>query len=69
MHTITTQRELRKEFWRQHPSFEHQVREAGILTRRQNEHCATVRCAFVDFIDHLTREGTISEALASRATL
>lgn len=66
---ITTQKEIRRRFWIAHPGLEHQVLEAGIKTRPQNEHCATVRCAFCDFVEHLHRAGQISEALASRVTL
>ena len=66
---ITTQKELREEFWLQHPSFDHQARAAGIRSKRQNEHCATVRCTWVDFVDRMCRDGEIGEALAQRATL
>lgn len=66
---ITTQKELRREFWAQHPHFAEQAREAGMLTAPQNQHCATVRCSFVDFVDSLHRSGLISDALADRATL
>ena len=67
--TITNQRELRKQFWISHPDFAFQAREAGIISKPQNEHYATVRCTWVDWIDSLRRAGSISEALASRATL
>lgn len=63
--TITNQRDLRAAFWAQ----------AGVLadfykaSYRQNDYSATVRCEWCDFIDHLARDGIISEALAQRATL
>jgi len=66
---ITTQKQIRAQFWLDHPSFDHQAREAGIRSKHQNEQCATVRCAFVDYVDMLRRDGQISEALADRATL
>lgn len=66
---ITTQKELRKAFWADHPHYEEQARAAGILSRRQNEHCATVRCAFVDYVNAMAKDGQISEKLAFRATL
>ena len=69
MNRITNQRDLRRAFWTAHPHFAEQAREAGILSKRQNHHCATVRCTFVDWIDWLQREGIISSALADRATL
>ena len=37
--------------------------------KSQNDLPADVRCAFVDFVDYLHREGTISGALAQRVTL
>lgn len=66
---MTTQKQVRAAFWRDHPSFDHQCREAGIRSKRQNEHCATLRLAFVDYVDSLARSGQISEALAGRVTL
>ena len=66
---ITTQKQIRAQFWLDHPSFDHQAREAGIRSKPQNEQCATVRCAFVDYVDMLRRDGQISEALADRARL
>ena len=66
---LTTQRQVRAAFWEAHPDFDFQAREAGIRSKRQNEHCATVRCSFVDFVDILHRNGEISDALANRVTL
>lgn len=61
----TTQKQIRKAFWESHP-------EASKKFRVYSEHitylCDT-RCAFVDYIDNLARDGVISESLASRATL
>lgn len=68
-YTMTNQKQVRAAFWSAHPSFDHQAREAGIRSKRQNEHGATVRCAFVDFVDSLARNGEISESLAGRVTL
>jgi hypothetical protein len=66
---MTTQKQIRRAFWESFPHFEEQARAAGILSKRQDHHCATVRCAFVDFVDSLARSGKISEALAFRVTL
>ena len=66
---ITTQKELRKAFWNAYPSFDHQAREAGIRSKSQNHHCATVRLTWCDFVDMMARGGEISESLAQRATL
>jgi hypothetical protein len=68
-YTYTNQKQIRKAFWESFPHFEEQAREAGIFTKSQNHHCATVRCSFVDFVDHLLRQDMISEKLADRATL
>jgi hypothetical protein len=66
---ITNQKQIRAAFWEAFPHFEEQAREAGIKSKPQNEHCATVRCSFVDFVDELNKSGVISDALADRATL
>lgn len=66
---ITTQKQIRSEFWAQNPSFDRQAREAGIRSKSQNFQCATVRCAFIDFVESLHRDGQISDALVNRATL
>lgn len=68
-YSMTTQRQIRKRFWLEHPDFDFQCREAGILGKPQNEHCATLRCTFVDWIDSLQKGREISQALAERATL
>lgn len=58
---ITTQAEMRREFWRQHPD----------LDRRKvkGDYKTDTRIAWCDFIEHMARSGQISEALAQRATL
>ena len=66
---MTTQKQVRAAFWAAHPSFDHQARAAGIRSKRQNEQHTDTRCAFVDFVDMLARDGQISEALAGRVTL
>lgn len=66
---ITNQKTLRAAFWAAYPDFEFQAREAGIFSKRQNHHCATVRCSWVDFVDSMQKSGQISEKLAFRATL
>jgi transposase len=71
---LTNQKQIREQFWAANPDFEFQAlefqaREVGIFSKRQNEHCATVRCAFVDFVDSLQKSGQITEKLADRACL
>lgn len=65
---LTTQREVRRLFWQEHK---------GIVPRKKITNYAgtgtmyptDTRCAFVDFVDRLSKDGSISEALASRVTL
>lgn len=59
---ITTQRELRRAFWRYHPN-------ASKKRNAEGNYLTDTRVSFVDFIDHMSREGTISQELAQRATL
>jgi hypothetical protein len=65
----TSQRQVRAAFWAAFPHFDEQARAAGIRSKRQNAHSATLRCAFADFVDSLERDGEISSALAARVTL
>ena len=58
---ITTQAELRREFWRQHPNLDRK--------KVNGDYKTDTRVAFCDFIDHMARSGEISDALAQRATL
>ncbi len=60
---ITTQKELRRAFWEENPDLQ---RHSG---RTQNDYPAITRCRWVEFVDSMARSGTISEALADRATL
>jgi hypothetical protein len=57
--------ELRKFFWRDHPEFA----KYHNSKKRQNDYPATIRSAWVDYIDHCARSGIISDKLAQRATL
>ena len=63
---FTTQREVRDAFWL---TFFVEGKPRRYYGKTQNELPADLRCAFVDFVDHLAREGTISETLAQRVTL
>ncbi len=62
MKTIT---EVRNSFWDNHPQFRSEYRK----TWRQNQYNATIRSCFVDYVDHLQKDGVISESLAYRVTL
>ena len=70
MYTYTTQKQVRAAFWDAHKGL------PGITSRRfpnywgnGKMHNTDTRCAFVDFVDMLARNGDISEDLAGRVTL
>lgn len=63
---MTTQKEVRESFWE---NVEPEMQAQYKVTKRQNDYCADIRMSFVDYIDHLQRDGSISEKLAARVTL
>ena len=67
MSKVTTQKELRAMFWRDHPTLS--KRKITSYDGQRKMFCTDTRVAFSDYVDALCREGTISDALASRATL
>ena len=75
--TMTTQKQIRAAFWRDHPDFTEQTevqrcdRNGTIFytVPSQNDYPTDTRCAFVDYVDALQKSGVISEALAARVTL
>lgn len=64
---ITTQAELRRAFWQQFPSLP--KRKITDYSGAGKMHCTDTRCAFVDWLDSLSKDGQISSELAERATL
>ena len=66
---ITTQRQLREEFWSNFPDLECRINHNTGNPLRQNKQPTDTRMAFVDWVDQLERSGEISERLAERATL
>lgn len=62
MNTITA---VRNAFWNAHPQFAKDYRK----TYRQNDYKTDIRCAFVDYVDNLQKDGVITEKLAYRVTL
>lgn len=67
---LTTQKQVRREFWREHKGIK------GITPRRITNysgngkmHNTDTRCAFADFVDNLSKDGVISQELAQRVTL
>lgn len=62
---MKTQAQVRAAFWEQHPEFKSEYRK----TYRQNQYNATIRTAFVNWVDFLMKDGIISESLSNRVTL
>ncbi len=62
---MKTINEVRRLFWEWHPEFKNDYRK----TWRQNQYKADIRVSFVDFVDMLRKDNTISESLANRVTL
>ena len=60
---ITTQKQLRAEFWRNHSQFKR------VLGWDQNKYPTDVRVAWCDFVDDMYQSDQISKGLAERATL
>lgn len=56
---------LREMFWDMHPEYQAERRQAY----KQNDYRVDIRMAWVDFVDHCRRDGTIKENIAKRATL
>ena len=76
---MTTQAAIREAFWEQHGevvvcrhcgSGYHGARTHRFARAiHQDDYPPDTRCAFVDFVDSLQKDGVISEALAGRVTL
>jgi hypothetical protein len=71
---ITTQKELRRAFW-EHITLNENL-YPGVINRKITDYSGTgkmyntdTRCAWCDWIDSLSRDGTISPELTQRATL
>jgi len=68
---FTTQKQLRKTFWEYFPELsKKKFKEfSSHGSHYSTYYCTDTRCTWVDWIDMLSRDGTISEKLAGRATL
>jgi hypothetical protein len=64
---ITTQRELRRAFWADHPTL--QRKKIPNYSGNGTMHVTDTRCAWCDWLDYMSRSGQITQALAERATL
>lgn len=67
-YTYTTQKEVRAAFWEAHPTASKE-RIPSFEGHGVRCYVCDTRCAFVDFVDSLARNGNISESLADRVTL
>lgn len=63
---MKTQADVRDAFWL---TFFVEGKPREFRGKSQNDLPADIRCAFVEFVDALHRDGTISEDLAARVTL
>ena len=66
-HQITTQKELRRLFWLEHPQLSR--RKITNYSGNGKMHVTDTRCAWCDWLDYVSRDGLISDDLAQRATL
>jgi hypothetical protein len=64
---ITNQRDLRREFWTQHPQLSR--RKIRNYSGNGTMHVTDTRCAWCDWLDAMSKNGDISQELAQRATL
>lgn len=66
--------ELRKRFWQDNPQFKRVAipvknRSDMYTTCPQNRYNATIRSAWVEYVDYMARSGQITEKLAESVTL
>lgn len=64
---ITTQKQVRALFWETFPELPRKKITNYAGTGKM--YPTDTRCAFVDFVDALSKDGQISQALAQRVTL
>ena len=62
MRTITA---IRNSFWNAFPEFKSEYRKSF----RQNDYKCDIRLTFIDYVEHLRRNGEITVQLANRVTL
>jgi hypothetical protein len=67
VYQYTTQKQLRAAFWEQFPQLSR--KRITDYSGRGKMYCTNTRCAWVDWLDCLSKSGEISQELAERATL
>lgn len=68
----TTQKQVRAAFWEAFPDLPRRRHRYSWNSNDKTAplvHHVDTRCAFVDFVDYLERDGQISHGLADRVTL
>jgi hypothetical protein len=66
-YTYTNQEQIRRAFWEAFPNADR--RKITSYDGKGKMYCTDTRCAFVDFVDALERDGQISQKLSERVTL
>jgi hypothetical protein len=64
---ITTQKEVRHLFWETYPDLNR--KKITGYSGKGKMHVTDTRCAFVDFVDSLRRDGQITAEMAQKVTL
>ena len=64
---MTTQKQVRASFWEAHPDLPR--RKIRNYSGNGTMYPTDTRVAFVDYVDFLSKDGQISQALAQRVTL
>lgn len=67
VYPITTQKQVRASFWETHPDANR--RKIADYSGKGKMYDTDTRCAFVEYVDMLSRNGDISPELAQRVTL
>jgi len=62
-----TFKQVRKMFWEYIATDE--MRKEFRVRKTQNDYSCDIRCAFVDFVDSLCKDGQITESQCDRITL
>tara|TARA_R110002050_G_scaffold177803_1_gene310907 strand:- start:629 stop:838 length:210 start_codon:yes stop_codon:yes gene_type:complete len=69
---MTTQKEIRVNFWINHPEFKKGYKKnksGNYVAKSQNDYNTDIRCYFCDYVENLRCNGVITESLSNRATL
>lgn len=66
---MKTQTQVRNAFWDYLNEVAPDLAKDRRARKTQNDYQTDIRVSFVDYVDHLRRDGQISESLANRVTL